>query len=69
MVDVTLEPCAHTGRTPPCTSALIEAGVATVHYAIGDPDPNVNGAGRRALDAAGIAIDEGDGAEQGSRAA
>ncbi len=63
-VYVTLEPCAHTGRTPPCTSALIEAGVATVRYAIGDPDPNVNGAGRHALEAAGIAVDEGEGAEQ-----
>ena len=63
-VYVTLEPCAHTGRTPPCSSALIEAGVATVRYAIGDPDPNVNGAGRRALEAAGIAVEAGDGAEQ-----
>ena len=63
-VYVTLEPCAHTGRTPPCSSALIEAGVASVRYAIGDPDPNVNGAGRRALEAAGIAVDEGEGAEQ-----
>ena len=61
---VTLEPCAHTGRTPPCTSALIEAGVAAVRYAIGDPDPNVNGAGRSALEAAGIAVEAGDGAEQ-----
>ena len=63
-VYVTLEPCAHTGRTPPCSSALIEAGVASVRYAIGDPDPDVNGAGRRALEAARVAVDEGDGAEQ-----
>ena len=63
-VYVTLEPCAHTGRTPPCTSALIEAGVAAVRYAIGDPDPNVDGAGRRALETAGIAVEAGDGAEQ-----
>ncbi len=63
-VVVTLEPCAHTGRTPPCTEALIDAGVAAVRYAVGDPDPNVSGAGRRALEAAGIAVEAGDGAAE-----
>ena len=57
----TLEPCAHHGRTPPCTEALIAAGVARVHYALRDPDPQVDGAGHRALEAAGIAVTVGDG--------
>ena len=52
---VTLEPCCHHGRTPPCTDAIIAAGIAEVHYATDDPDPNVAGGGRRALEAAGIA--------------
>src|SRR5581483_11624787 len=44
-VYVTLEPCAHTGRTGPGTDALIAAGVAEVHVALLDPDPNVSGEG------------------------
>jgi diaminohydroxyphosphoribosylaminopyrimidine deaminase/5-amino-6-(5-phosphoribosylamino)uracil reductase len=60
---VTLEPCSHHGRTPPCTDALIAAGVAKVVYAIDDPDERVSGRGRARLEAAGIAVEAGDGAE------
>ena len=66
-VYVTLEPCSHHGRTPPCTDALIAAGVVSVHYAIEDPDPHVSGAGAQALRAAGIAATEGDGATEAAR--
>lgn len=63
----TLEPCPHFGRTPPCADAIIEAGVAEVHYAMADPDPNVDGGGRRKLEAAGIAVHAGEGEADAGR--
>ncbi len=56
-VYVTLEPCAHHGRTPPCCDALVEAGVARVVVAVGDPNPLVGGQGLARLRAAGVAVD------------
>jgi diaminohydroxyphosphoribosylaminopyrimidine deaminase / 5-amino-6-(5-phosphoribosylamino)uracil reductase len=58
-VYVTLEPCCHQGRTPPCTDTLIEAGVARVVAAMIDPNPNVAGQGLARLAAAGIATENG----------
>jgi diaminohydroxyphosphoribosylaminopyrimidine deaminase/5-amino-6-(5-phosphoribosylamino)uracil reductase len=54
---VTLEPCSHHGRTPPCVDALVTAGVARVVFAVGDPNPLVNGDGRARLSAAGIRVE------------
>lgn len=56
---VTLEPCCHHGRTPPCTQALIDAGVKRVVIGVLDPDPQVAGQGVAALEAAGIDVTVG----------
>ncbi len=55
---VTLEPCNHQGKTPPCTLAIINAGIKHVIYAFADPNPNVAGAGCETLLAAGIQCDQ-----------
>jgi diaminohydroxyphosphoribosylaminopyrimidine deaminase/5-amino-6-(5-phosphoribosylamino)uracil reductase len=64
---VTLEPCSFHGRTPPCTEALISAGVAEVVVAAGDPDRRVSGEGLRALAEAGIRVRGGDGVTAAAR--
>ncbi len=56
---VTLEPCAHHGRTPPCATALVNAGIASVVSAIEDPDPRVSGGGHAILRDAGVAVTTG----------
>jgi len=63
---VTLEPCCHHGRTPPCTQAIIDAGISEVHIALIDPNPLVSGKGVRILEEAGIKTFVGH-CEEGAR--
>src|SRR4029453_10942085 len=64
---VTLEPCSHHGKTPPCAEALIAAGIARCVSAIEDPDPRVSGGGHDTLRKAGISVDIGLLAAQAKR--
>lgn len=61
---VTLEPCSHWGRTPPCTEALIAAGIREVHVALLDPNPIVNGTGVEQLRRNGITVEIGECGEE-----
>jgi len=63
----TLEPCSHLGKSPPCTDAIIAAGIGRVVSAIEDPNPEVAGQGHAKLRAAGIAVDIGLGAAEAAR--
>jgi len=56
---VTLEPCSHHGRTPPCVEVLLKAGISRVVMASADPNPQVNGQGRERLKMAGVAVETG----------
>jgi diaminohydroxyphosphoribosylaminopyrimidine deaminase / 5-amino-6-(5-phosphoribosylamino)uracil reductase len=64
---VTLEPCSHHGKSPPCADAIIAAGVARVVSALEDPNPKVAGEGHARLAAAGIDVDIGIGADEARR--
>jgi diaminohydroxyphosphoribosylaminopyrimidine deaminase/5-amino-6-(5-phosphoribosylamino)uracil reductase len=64
---VALEPCCHQGRTPPCTEAIIEAGISEVHIALIDPNPLVSGKGIKILKEAGITVQVGEHEEEARR--
>ena len=64
---VTLEPCAHHGRTPPCTDAIIAAGIRTVHLSVIDPFPAVNGRGVDRLRQADVGVEIGEHAADAAR--
>jgi diaminohydroxyphosphoribosylaminopyrimidine deaminase/5-amino-6-(5-phosphoribosylamino)uracil reductase len=64
---VTLEPCSHQGKTPPCADAIIRSGISRVVSALEDPNPEVKGQGHERLRAKGITVDVGLGAEEARR--
>lgn len=65
---VTLEPCSHQGKTPPCADAVIRAGIARVVSAMEDPNPEVAGKGHERLRGKNIAVEIGEGADEALRA-
>lgn len=64
---VTLEPCCHHGKTPPCTDAVLRAGISRVVAAMSDPFPQVAGRGAELLRAAGVAVEVGEGEAEARR--
>jgi diaminohydroxyphosphoribosylaminopyrimidine deaminase / 5-amino-6-(5-phosphoribosylamino)uracil reductase len=65
---VTLEPCSHQGKSPPCADAIVAAGISTVVSALEDPNPEVAGRGHARLEAAGIGVRTGTGAAEAAQA-
>jgi len=65
---VTLEPCSHEGKTPPCADAVIRSGIARVVSAMDDPNPEVAGKGHERLRGKGVAVEVGAGEEDAQRA-